>query len=86
MTECVSLQELFDSQACFRPKDAGLLFNDFDNLFKKYKHETMNEEWSASYFESLKDIADKYELEYTVPKYLGNLSLAGGVGSTTTLH
>jgi len=86
MTGSVTLQELFDSQASFRPKDAGLLFNDFDKLFEDHKHETMNDDWSASYYEDLKAVADKYDLKYDVPKHLGNLSLAGGVGTPVTLH
>ena len=82
MTDNVTLQELFDSQAGFTPKDVSLLL-DFNNLWDTHKKDIGNDTFTAKYYEQLDGIADKYHLEYTMPKHIGTLT---EVGSSPVLH
>lgn len=81
----VSLQELFDSQAFFTPKEVGVLFDTL-KVWEKYTDEFVQERFSLEYHKDIQAVADKYDLDYDMPKRMGNLTPVEGVGSTTTLH
>lgn len=85
MSDSISMQEIFDSQAIFSPKEVCLL-KDFDELWAKYRAEYSNPSWSIHYHKDLQAIADKHDLDYDFPKYMGKLSAVEGVGSSTTIH
>lgn len=81
----VTMQELFDSQATFSPTHVGLLL-DINKLWESFEHETSNSSFSIKYHEKLQAIADKYSLNYDIPKYMGHLKPVEGVGKPTTVH
>lgn len=81
----VTNQELFDSQAFFTPTEVGILFDTF-KLWEKYAHESSKARFSMDYHKDLQAIADKYELDYDLPKRMGKLQQVKGVGSPATLH
>lgn len=85
MTDRVSMQELFDSQAYFLPKEVGLL-KDFDQLWEKYRASVSKADWSIDYHKDLQVIADKYDLDYDMPHHMGKLTAVKGVGSSTVVH
>ena len=78
----ITMQELFDSQSEFTTEQVGLL-NSFNKLWSKYDHETDLDNFSDGYHKDLKEIADKYDVGYTEPKYRSGLK---GVGSSVTIH
>lgn len=81
----LTLQELFDTQSEFSPKEIGVLV-DTQKVWEKYSEEYLQATWSPAYHRDMKAVADKYGIQYKIPSHMGNLTGVEGVGSTTTLH
>lgn len=83
--DTVTLQDLFEGQASFTPKNVGIIL-DFQELWEKHKPSSDQDEWPVSYYNDLSDIAAKYNVSYKSPTHLGVLKSVTEVGSSAVLH
>lgn len=81
----LSLQEMFDTQAEFTFEQAQLL-GSINQMWFKYASMESNPENTRAYHFELKEIADKYRLDYRLPTHMGVVEAVKGVGSPATLH
>ena len=82
MTDLVTMQELFDGQKSFDIHQARLNVA-FHELWKKHSSDKSLDEWPASYYNDLSDMAHTFGVVYSTPTHLGKLT---EVGSSTTIH
>ena len=77
------IKEMFESQCDLTLLQVRLI-QDFDNLWLKHARDTAALDFSEEYHKDLKELADKYEVPYTEPRFRMGLH---GVGTTSaTIH
>ena len=77
------IEAMFNSQCELKLTEVRLI-EDFDNLWLKYTRDTALLTFPDEYYAELKEIADKYEVPYTEPRFRMGLQ---GVGTTVaTIH
>ena len=75
-------QDLFDSQASMAELSVGMLV-DFTKLWEKHNETISKKGFTDAYYDGVQTIADKYDVNYTHPKYRRGMM---EVGNSTALH
>jgi len=82
MNNELTSQILFDSQASFSPVHMCMLI-DFDMLRLKHEVTVRKGIFDDEYYEGLRGIAERYDVEYVMPRYRSGLK---GVDISSTVH